>query len=177
MLKRLVAFAFCSFALSACERDTPMEEPGETAAQYSVANGKPEVWLVDQSNTNGLAYGGAIHIFDVSDLMGESAAKAKPTASIDLAGATAALCLSGTGVNPVRPHMLFFNSTHTHGVLSFVASGHVVIFDGATRAPKACLRMSAGAGGAIQEDSLEIQGDHVERIRRVLIELGYVVKG
>ena len=51
-------------------------------------------------------------------------------ALLRLGGATAALCLAETGANPVRPHMLFFNSGHTHGVLAFVASGHVVIFDG-----------------------------------------------
>jgi translation initiation factor 1 len=37
------------------------------------------------------------------------------------------------------------------------------------------LKSQCGAGGAIQEDRLEIQGDHVERIRAVLSELGYVV--
>ncbi|MEX2285285.1 MAG: hypothetical protein WEE89_22560 [Gemmatimonadota bacterium] len=150
MLKRIAAVAFCSLALASCVGD-PMQEPSETPAQSALAgSAQPEVWVVDQSNTNGLTYGGAIHIFAVSDLMGESAAKAKPISSIDLGGATAALCMSSTGANPVRPHMLFFNSTHSHGVLSFVVSGHVVIFDGATRKPSACLRMSPGAGGAIQ---------------------------
>src|SRR5262245_49842606 len=38
------------------------------------------------------------------------------------------------------------------------------------------LKSQCGAGGAIQEDWLEIQGEHVERIRSVLSELGYVVK-
>jgi hypothetical protein len=60
--------------------------------------------------------------------------------------------------------MLFFNSTHTHGVLSFVASGHVVIFEGATREPKACIRMSPGAGGAIQPHAAFLTPDdrHIE---------------
>jgi translation initiation factor 1 len=39
------------------------------------------------------------------------------------------------------------------------------------------LKNQCGAGGAIQEDRLEIQGEHVERICRVLTELGYAVKG
>jgi translation initiation factor 1 len=39
------------------------------------------------------------------------------------------------------------------------------------------LKNQCGAGGAIQEDCLEIQGEHVERIRGVLTELGYFVKG
>ncbi|HEY0670943.1 MAG TPA: hypothetical protein VGD27_01690 [Longimicrobiales bacterium] len=146
-----VPIIFCTLALAACADELPVQPPGETGARYAVgANSTPEVWVVDQSNSNGLTYGGAIHIFAVPDLMGEAAATAEPVATIDLSGATAALCMAQTGANPVRPHMLFFNSTHTHGVLSFVVSGHVVIFDGASRAPKACIRMSAGAGGARQ---------------------------
>jgi hypothetical protein len=150
MLQRLVAVACCSFVLVACQGDSLLQARGEPAGQYAVVPGQAEVWVVDQSNTDGLTYGGTIHIFTLSDLMGEAAAKAQAVANIDLAGATAALCVAQTGANPVRPHMLFFNSRHTHGVLSFVASGHVVIFEGATREPKACIRMSPGAGGAIQ---------------------------
>ena len=38
------------------------------------------------------------------------------------------------------------------------------------------LKAQCGAGGAIQEDALEIQGAHVERIAAALTELGYRVK-
>ena len=38
------------------------------------------------------------------------------------------------------------------------------------------LKDRCGAGGAIQDDKLEIQGAQVERISAVLNELGYVVK-
>ena len=109
-----------------------------------------EVWLVDQSNSYGKTFGGTIHIYDGDDLDGKAASSATPTDVLDLSGATSTLCLDSTGANPVRPHMVFFNSTHSHAVLSFVTSGHVVIFNAATRAPVACLRMSAGAGGARQ---------------------------
>jgi hypothetical protein len=150
MVKRITAVASCVLAL-ACAAESPLQAPMDAvASRTNAGSAQPEVWVVDQSNTDGLTFGGAIHIFDAVDLMGEAAAKALPIASIDLAGATAALCIAETGENPVRPHMLFFNSTHTHGVLSFVVSGHVVIFDGATRAPVSCIRMSAGAGGARQ---------------------------
>jgi len=159
MRKPITVVALCSLALGACERDSLLQPQDDALAQYTVGSAQPEVWVVDQSNTDGLTYGGAIHIFAVPDLMGEAAAKARPIASIDLAGATAALCMAQTGANPVRPHMLFFNSTHTHGVLSFVVSGHVVIFDGATRAPQACFRMSAGAGGAIQAHAAFVTPD------------------
>ncbi len=109
-----------------------------------------EVWLVDQSNTAGLGYGGRIYIYEGADLMGESLADAAAIAVVDLAGSTDALCMAATGAHPTRPHMLFFNSTHTHAVLAFVASGHVVVFDAAARTPVACIRTSAGAGGARQ---------------------------
>ena len=46
--------------------------------------------------------------------------------------------------------MIQFNSTHSHAVLTFVTSGHVVIYHAATRAPVACIRTSAGDGGARQ---------------------------
>jgi DNA-binding beta-propeller fold protein YncE len=69
---------------------------------------------------------------------------------VDLSAETSSLCLSATGANPVRPHMLSFNSSHSHAVLSFVTSGHVVIFDAATRTPLACVRTSSGADGIRQ---------------------------
>jgi hypothetical protein len=52
--------------------------------------------LIDQSNVAGVAYGGAIHIYQGDDLMGEDAACA-PATTIDLAGATAQLCMASTG--------------------------------------------------------------------------------
>jgi hypothetical protein len=46
--------------------------------------------------------------------------------------------------------MLLFNEEGTHAVLSFVGSGHVVIYDAGSREPLRCFRMSPGAGGAQQ---------------------------
>ncbi len=109
-----------------------------------------EVWLVDQSDSYGKAYGGTLYIYEGSDLKGGDASSAAPTDLLDLGGATAMLCLEKTGTNPVRPHMLAFNATHSHAVLTFVASGHVVVFEAATRTPVACIRTSAGPGGARQ---------------------------
>jgi hypothetical protein len=109
-----------------------------------------EVWLVDQSNSAGTAHGGTIHIFDGARLSGRALSGVSAVATIDLSAAATAMCVAKTGAVPVRPHMVFFNGTHDYAVLSFVASGHVVIFRAASREPIECLRMSAGAGGARQ---------------------------
>ncbi len=108
-----------------------------------------EVWLADQSDTKGKAFGGTLHIFAGSDLAGAQPGSVppEPRNRIDLSTETASLCLSATGANPVRPHMLLFNKEHTHAILSFVASGHVVIFDAASRKPLGCLRSSRSATG------------------------------
>jgi hypothetical protein len=99
-----------------------------------------EVWLVDQSNSFGKTYGGTIYIYEGSDLNGSDASSATPTDVLDLGYATADLCVAQTAANPVRPHMLSFNATHSHAILTFVASGHVVVFEAATRTPVACVR-------------------------------------
>ncbi len=108
-----------------------------------------EVWLVDQSNSFGMAHGGAIHIYDGDDLE-HDAEEAEPDDVLELGCEVTDLCFASTGANPVRPHMMVFNSEDSHGILSFVVSGHVVIFDGPTRNPLACFRTSVGAGGARQ---------------------------
>ena len=39
------------------------------------------------------------------------------------------------------------------------------------------LKTACGAGGTLKDGNLEIQGDHLERVRRELSSLGYRVKG
>jgi translation initiation factor 1 len=39
------------------------------------------------------------------------------------------------------------------------------------------LKTACGAGGTVKDDSLEIQGDHLERVRGLLAELKYRVRG
>jgi len=39
------------------------------------------------------------------------------------------------------------------------------------------LKAACGAGGTIKEDELEIQGEHLERLRGLLGEIGYRVRG
>jgi hypothetical protein len=130
-----------------CEATTPDMEYRESESELHDGY---EVWLLDQSNTNGLTYGGTIYIYDGTDLSSGDVSGAQPADVIDLGGATASLCMTQTAANPVRPHMVFFNKSRTHAIVSFVASGHVVIFDADTRDPLACFRMSVGAGGARQ---------------------------
>ena len=113
------------------------------------AQAKYELWLVDQSDSPGKTYGGTAYIFQDKDLEGTHPSNA-PAEIVDLSGATSALCLDSTGATPVRPHMLVMNRTETHAILAFVASGHVVVFDAASRQPIYCTRMIAGAGGARQ---------------------------
>ena len=118
-------------------------------AGHRQENGKFEVWIVDQSGTQPGApsgYGGTLHIFEGTKLMGESASSATPIESIDLAPLKDGVC-AATGKNPVRPHMILFNKEHTHAILSFVASGHVVIFDAEQRKPLACFLTSQSATG------------------------------
>jgi hypothetical protein len=118
----------------------PLALAGATlgAGLPSGSAGTYEVWIADQSDTRP-GYGGQLLIYAGEDVQGEHAAAAPPRERLDLGAEAAALCRSATGRDPVRPHMLLFNSRQTHAVLSFVASGHVVIFDASTRAPLACL--------------------------------------
>ncbi|MFK7821410.1 MAG: translation initiation factor [Planctomycetaceae bacterium] len=39
------------------------------------------------------------------------------------------------------------------------------------------LKTTCGAGGTIKDGTLEIQGDHVDRVREQLAKIGYRVKG
>jgi hypothetical protein len=111
---------------------------------------KFEIWAIDQSNSPGLTYGGTVYIYDGHTLEnGRNPAESVPE-RIDLAGAAASMCFAKTGVNPVRPHMIALNASHTHAIISFVASGHVLFIRAATRTPVECIRSSIGAGGARQ---------------------------
>ena len=109
-----------------------------------------EIWLVDQSDTNGFAYGGTIYILDAAAVREDPATAALSSEKIDLGAETSTMCFAYTGANPVRPHFLLFNRAGTHASLAFVASGHVVILDAVTRQPVACFRSEVGDGGKRQ---------------------------
>ena len=109
--------------------------------------GSYEVWIIDQSDTRGLDHGGTLHIFADSDFSGGRAPSLESAVTVDLGGASAALCRERTGANPVRPHMVLFNTARTHAIIAFVASGHVLLLDAATREPVACLRTTQSPTG------------------------------
>jgi hypothetical protein len=109
-----------------------------------------EVWAIDQSNSPGTSFGGTLYIWDGRELERGHGAATVRAEKIDLGGAAAALCLARTAANPVRPHMIAMNPAQTHAVISFVASGHVLFVDAATRQPVECVRTSAGASGTRQ---------------------------
>ena len=92
-----------------------------------------------------------LYIYDGKDLeRGHRAAEAVPE-MIDLEPRTRRRSASHkTGVNPVRPHMIAMNASQSHAIISFVASGHVLIMEARTRTPIDCIRTSVGDGGARQ---------------------------
>jgi DNA-binding beta-propeller fold protein YncE len=123
---------------------------GAAIAHDNGGNGREryEVWAVDQSNSPGKTFGGTLYVYEGAKLV-RRPAMTQPEL-IDLSAAASDMCFAKTGANPVRPHMLAMNADQTHAILSFVASGHVLIMDAASRAPVDCIRTSVGAGGARQ---------------------------
>lgn len=108
-----------------------------------------EVWAIDQSNSPGKLYGGTLRVWRGLDLE-KAGGPRRPVATIDLGGAAADFCFAATGAFPVRPHMMNMSPSQTHAVIAFVATGHVLFMDAATRTPVACFRTTAGVGGARQ---------------------------
>jgi len=128
---------------------------GPVRSHADAVAGEPfEVWLIDQSDSPGRAYGGTVQIFPGRALTGANPSAARPSYVVDLAAETAALCGAETGANPVRPHMVTFNYAQTHAAIAFVASGHVAILDARSRRPVACVRTETGAGGARQAHAI-----------------------
>src|SRR5262245_1733899 len=81
-----------------------------------------EVWAINQSDTTPDG-GGTLYIYEDHDLIWRHGHRPEV---IDLGGAARDLCLAQTGTMPRRPHMFMFNHMHTHAVIAFVATGHVL---------------------------------------------------
>jgi YVTN family beta-propeller protein len=116
-------------------------------AASAVQDADHEVWLLDQADTT-MDGGGTLYIYQGNDLAGANADRAQPEV-IDLGGAARDLCLSASGTAPRRPHMIYFNSTHSHAVISFVTTGHVLVMDTAARAPVSCIDAGEQAHAAV----------------------------
>jgi translation initiation factor 1 len=56
-----------------------------------------------------------------------------------------------------------------------IVSGFQVSSDTLTDLAKK-LKNHCGAGGAVKEDTIEVQGDHGDKIQQFLVELGYKAK-
>lgn len=98
-----------------------------------------EVWAIDQAGT-----GGTLHIYDGETLIEDPSR----TAHVLELSAVTALCQQQTGSAPVRAHMLAFNSTGSHAIVAFVATGHVAFIDAARRVPVACIDVGVQAHAA-----------------------------
>ncbi|KAI9034605.1 hypothetical protein DFJ74DRAFT_649987 [Hyaloraphidium curvatum] len=130
----------------------PPQVPGVTVVDPALRH---EVWVLDQSDTGRVnstalpSFGGRIYIYDGEHLR-TNVVNASVYEVIELAGLTTTLCLSKTNARPVRPHMAATTKNGSHIIVSFVTSGHVVIFDAPTRTPVACFRTEVGDQGRIQ---------------------------
>lgn len=117
-------------------------------------HGAHEVWMLDQSNTydsdgNGsLDSGGTLYILNGNHLAGRAASKARAEI-INLGGALAERVRSLTGSVPVRPHYITFNASGTHAIISFVATGHVLIIEAASRRPVFVVDVGTQAHAAV----------------------------
>jgi hypothetical protein len=119
-----------------------LSAPGFAAADEAAF----EVWAIDQSDTTADG-GGTLYIYPGDSLSGRDAGAAAPEI-IDLGGAARDLCLARTGTAPRRPHMQMFNMDYSYAVLAFVATGHVLFIDAASRSPVECIDVGAQAHAA-----------------------------
>jgi DNA-binding beta-propeller fold protein YncE len=67
---------------------------------------------------------------------------------IDLGDKVNTLCMTQTRSFPTRAHMLAFNASGSHAILAYVATGHVVFFNAATRAAVSCIKAGMQAHAA-----------------------------
>ena len=104
----------------------------------------------DRSNRIlGKTFGGTLYIYD-GNRWSAAAMRHMPSPNGSTSVSPWPRCAREDGRQPCRPHMLAMNASQTHAIISFVASGHVLIMDAPTRTPIACIRTSGGAGGARQ---------------------------
>ncbi len=133
----------------------PLTAGAQTGSPY-------ELWVVDQANAE--VGGNRLYIYQEGQLRGNALAGAPEV--IDLqAGAT------GVGDGPgMRPHLLLFNSRHTHGVLAAVASGHVLFIRAADRRVTGSVDVGEQAHGAVpapDDRSVIVANQNGKRLARI----------
>lgn len=107
------------------------------------AQGTPgyELWAIDQADAANA--GARLYIYRGDQLSG-----ANPGGTPEIIDLTAAA--TGVGDGPgVRPHLLLFNTGHTHGVLANVASGHVTFIRASDRRVVGSVDVGEQAHGAM----------------------------
>lgn len=134
--------------------------------------GPYELWVVDQANAD---VGGSKAYVYRGEQLGGTALVGAPEV-VDLQAAAA-----GVGDGPgVRPHLLLFNTRHTHGVLAAVASGHVLFIHAADRRVTGSVDVGEQAHGAVPsaDDRIVLvanqNGKKLARIRTDYVAERYV---
>ena len=135
-------FLLLSFLLLGASAVLAADAPAAPAAP--AAPPAYEVWVIDQSDSSKDG-GGTLYIYDGASLAAD--AKSAKAETVDLGEKFAEACKE-IGGYPKRPHMIFFTKDGKYGILSYVASGHVVFLDAAARAPIGCVSLGKNAHAA-----------------------------
>lgn len=117
-------------------------------APIAAQTGRAEIWVTEQSGTSG-----RLLIYDAYQFHQRAEATAPETISFDADDDPATqtvgdLCRSQTGSVPTRAHVVEFNNNGSHGIVSFVATGHVAFIAAGTRAAVGCVDVGAQAHAA-----------------------------
>ena len=140
--------------------------PAGAAAGY-------EVWVIDQSDSSKDG-GGTLYIYDGAGLTADP--KSAKAETVDLGDKIAEACKE-VGGYPKRPHMIFFTKDGKYGILSYVASGHVVFLDAAARTPIGCVSLGKNAHATFPAVNMKLAiGANIAEKKLVRIETDYANK-
>lgn len=146
---------------------------GPALAQQAAAPAY-EVWALDQSDSSKDG-GGTLYIYDGAALAAD--AKSAKAEAVDLGGKFAEACKDVPGGFPKRPHMLFFTKDGKYALLSYVATGHVVFIDAASRAPIGCVSLGKNAHAAWPTANMKMAiGANIAEKKLVRIATDYANK-
>jgi hypothetical protein len=132
----------------------------------SVQSVSYEVWLSDQTNSQGIGaaadagtHGGIIRIYDSADLEKQPPENAPVNLDVTTLWPNA---LQNTGANIARIHGILPSPNHNYLTANFVASGHLGIIDGRTKQAIALFRTTATNTGQQNHMSFwTADGEHI----------------